>query len=105
MMKEELGLEEPHPGRALRSGATIGASYIAGGLVPLLPYFFSISVSAALLFSAGLSVLALATFGAVKARFTGLPPLRGAVQTMVLGGLAAGAAYAIARIISRFAGV
>ncbi|MDQ6766028.1 MAG: VIT1/CCC1 transporter family protein, partial [Chloroflexota bacterium] len=51
MMKEELGLDEPHPGRALQSGATIGASYVAGGLVPLLPYFFPIAVGTALLFS------------------------------------------------------
>lgn len=105
MMKEELGLEEPDPKRAIRSGLTIGASYIAGGFVPLLPYFFSIGVGQALLISAAVSVVALAVFGAVKARFTGLPPLHGAAQTVVLGGLAGGAAYAIARTISAVAGV
>ena len=105
MMKEELGLEEPHPQRALRSGATIGGAYVAGGLVPLLPYFFPLSVGRALVASAILSVLALAIFGAVKARFTGLPPLWGALQTTVLGGVAAGVAYAIARTISAAAGV
>jgi VIT1/CCC1 family predicted Fe2+/Mn2+ transporter len=105
MMKEELGLEEPDPKRALRSGATIGGAYVAGGLVPLVPYFFSLSVGRALILSAILSVVVLAVFGAVKARFTGLQPLRGAIQTTVLGGLAAGVAYAIARLISGAAGV
>jgi VIT1/CCC1 family predicted Fe2+/Mn2+ transporter len=105
MMKEELGLEEPHPNRALRSGATIGGAYVAGGLVPLLPYFFPISVDRALIISAVLSLIALAIFGAVKARFTGLEPLRGAIQTTILGGLAAGVAYTIARLISTAAGV
>ena len=105
MMTEELGLEEPDPRRALRSGLTIGASYVAGGLVPLLPYFFPIGVGRALLFSAAVSVVALAAFGAVKARFTGLSASRGAAQTVVLGGIAGGAAYAIARTISAVAGV
>src|SRR6202521_2025456 len=38
MMRFELGLEPPDPARAARSAATIAASYIAGGLVPLAPY-------------------------------------------------------------------
>lgn len=105
MMKEELGLDEPHPSRAVRSGATIGASYVAGGLVPLAPYFFPLAVGNALLVSACLTVGVLALFGAVKARLTGLPLLRGAVETTILGGLAAGVAYAIARIIASLAGV
>ena len=38
MMRFELGLKEPTPNRAHRSALTIALSYIAGGLVPLLPY-------------------------------------------------------------------
>src|SRR5690242_20393313 len=44
MMRFELGLEEPEPSRALRSALTIGAAYVAGGLVPLIPYFAAASV-------------------------------------------------------------
>ena len=40
MMRFELGLEEPDPKRAVRSATTIGVSYVAGGLIPLAPYFF-----------------------------------------------------------------
>jgi vacuolar iron transporter family protein len=100
MMREELGLEEPHPQRALRSSVTIGGSYILGGIIPLLPYLWPLTVSTALVISAIVTLIALGIFGWVKSVFTGLNPLRGAVQTMLVGGLAAGVAYAIARVIS-----
>src|SRR5580700_2797997 len=101
MMRFELGLERPDPKRARRSAATIAASYVLGGLVPLFPYMIVASVSTALLLSVGVTLIALFAFGYVKGRFTGLPPLRGAIQTTVIGGLAAGAAFGIARLIGR----
>ncbi len=100
MMRFELGLEEPHPDRARHSAATIAASYIAGGLIPLAPYMLMPLASAAMKFSVAATILALAVFGYVKGRFTGAPPLRSAVRTTLIGGLAAGAAYGIARLIS-----
>jgi VIT1/CCC1 family predicted Fe2+/Mn2+ transporter len=104
MMREELGLEEPNPNRALHSSLTIGGSYVAGGLVPLVPYFFSLQISTALVISAIVTLIALGVFGWVKGRFTGLYPPRSAGQTMVVGGLAAGVAYLIARLISGIGG-
>lgn len=103
MMKEELGLEEPDPKRALRSALTIGGSYVAGGAIPLLPYLLPLTIEQSLLVSTGVTLLALATFGAFKARFTGLSWLKGAWQTTLVGGLAAGAAYGLARLVSGFA--
>ena len=47
----------------------------------------------------GVTLLALAIFGFVKGRFVGAPPLRSAVQTVFIGGLAATAAFLIARAI------
>jgi VIT1/CCC1 family predicted Fe2+/Mn2+ transporter len=99
MMKFELGLEEPDPKRALRSALTIAVSYIIGGLVPLSPYFFAASAAAALLPSVGFTLAALAVFGYVKGRFTGTHPVRSALQTLLVGGLAAGAAYGLAKAI------
>src|ERR1700689_2518995 len=99
-MRFELGLEEPHPGRAVHSAATIAASYIAGGLIPLAPYMLTPSAAYALQFSVAATILALAVFGYVKGRFTGTSPVLSAVRTTVIGGLAAGAAYLIARLIS-----
>jgi VIT1/CCC1 family predicted Fe2+/Mn2+ transporter len=99
MMRFELGLEEPDPRRALRSALTIAGAYIAGGLIPLAPYILGSTVAGALPVSVAVTIVALAAFGYVKGRFTGAHALRSAFQTMVIGGLAAGAAFAIARAI------
>ena len=100
MMRFELGLEEPDPGRALRSASLIAASYVAGGLIPLFPYMVWQQVRTALWISIGVTPAALFLFGYIKGRFTGVSPLRAGVQTAFIGGLAAAAAFAIARMIS-----
>ncbi|MFL6530190.1 MAG: VIT1/CCC1 transporter family protein [Chthoniobacterales bacterium] len=100
MMKFELGLEKPEPGRALQSALTIAAAYIAGGLIPLLPYMLEANARAAITFSALITLIALCIFGFVKGRFTGVSPIRSSLQTALIGSIAAAAAYAIARAIS-----
>lgn len=99
MMRYELGLEAPKPGRAWQSALTIGGAYVAGGLVPLLPYMLVEGVERALAYSVVATLAALGAFGAFKGRLTGAGGLRGALQTMVVGGLASAAAYALARLI------
>src|SRR5579883_1079651 len=92
MMRFELGLEEPDPGRARRSALTIALSYIAGGLVPLVPYFFAATPHQGLAWSAAVTLVALLLFGYVKGRYTAARPARSAWQTALVGGLAAAAA-------------
>jgi VIT1/CCC1 family predicted Fe2+/Mn2+ transporter len=99
MMRFELGLEKPDPARALTSALTIALAYVVGGFIPLGPYIL-LSSRSALTASVAITLLALAVFGYVKGHFTGAPPVRSAVQTVVIGGLAAAAAFAIARAIS-----
>ena len=96
MMRFELGLEKPDPGRARASALTIAGSYVAGGMIPLAPYFFVKPVHSALLVSVGVTLLALGVFGYIKGRFTGKTPFRSAWQTMGVGGLAAAAAFTLA---------
>ena len=100
MMRFELGLEPPEAGRAVRSAATIAGSYVAGGLIPLAPYMIANRASVAFIFSVCVTLIALATFGYIKGRFTGAVPIRSASQTLVTGALAAAAAYVLARLIS-----
>jgi VIT1/CCC1 family predicted Fe2+/Mn2+ transporter len=116
MMRFELGLEKPEPGRAHRSALTIAASYIAGGLVPLLPYMFvrgphlmggDVLVSAlipttaaALKLSVVITLLARALFGALKGRLVGTGALRSGLQTTLIGGAAAAAAYGLAHLLN-----
>jgi vacuolar iron transporter family protein len=105
MMRFELGLEKPDPKRALASALTIAASYMAGGLIPLAPYIVTAylkqaNLLTALLSSVGVTLIALLVFGYVKGHYTGTRPARSALQTALIGSLAAGAAFLIARAIS-----
>jgi VIT1/CCC1 family predicted Fe2+/Mn2+ transporter len=100
MMRFELGLEEPDPQRAVRSASTIAGAYIAGGLIPLAPYMLMQDVYSALLASVASTLIALAIFGAIKGHYTAMPRIGSAVRTVVIGGLAAAAAFGIARLVS-----
>jgi VIT1/CCC1 family predicted Fe2+/Mn2+ transporter len=102
MMRFELGLEAPDPRRALRSAATIAGAYVAGGLIPLAPYMAVArdQTRAALALSIVVTLLALLVFGYIKGHFTGTRPVRSALQTTLIGGIAAAAAFLIARVFS-----
>ena len=101
MMRFELGLEAPDPRRALRSALTIAGAYIAGGLVPLAPYMLAHTAEGALPGSVGFTLLALAAFGWAKGNFTGVQPVKSAFQTVLVGGLAAAAAFTLAKLLGR----
>ena len=100
MMRFELGLEKPDPRRALISALTIAGSYIAGGFIPLGPYIIFSGAQTALLFSVIVTLATLTVFGYIKGQFTGTAPIRSALQTLLTGGLAAAAAFVIARAVS-----
>jgi VIT1/CCC1 family predicted Fe2+/Mn2+ transporter len=100
MMRFELGLEEPRPERARISALTIGGAYMAGGMIPLTPYIIVSSAHVALLLSVAVTLVALLVFGYIKGRFTTARPLRSALETALVGSLAAGAAFLIAKAIS-----
>jgi len=100
MMRFELGLDVPDPTRARISAWTIALSYVVGGLIPLLPYIVYADIFTALWASVAVTPVALFVFGYVKSGFTGISPWRGGGQTVFVGGLAAAAAFAIARLIS-----
>jgi len=100
MMRFELGMEKPNPNRALTSALTIAFSYIAGGFIPLLPYILFSNVVTAQIASVITTLAALLIFGYIKAHLTGAPAIRGGLQTALVGGLAAAAAFTIAKFIS-----
>jgi VIT1/CCC1 family predicted Fe2+/Mn2+ transporter len=99
MMRFELDLSEPAAGRAARSAATIGGAYVVGGMIPLSPYILMSETKPALMVSAVVTSIALLGFGWLKARVTGLPPLRGGLQTLLIGGVAAAVAYTVAKLV------
>ncbi len=98
MMKYELGLDEPDAKRATKSALNIGMSYIAGGIIPLLPYFIISTSTEALKVSIAATLVCLFVFGYFKSKVTGVHPFWGAVRVMSIGALAAGAAFAVASL-------
>ncbi|MDZ4785824.1 MAG: VIT1/CCC1 transporter family protein, partial [bacterium] len=100
MMKFELGLEEPHANRARNSAATIGISYIVGGLIPLTAYFVTEIPFDGLILSSILTTLCLFVFGYFKSKVTGQPPIAGAIKVTLIGVAAAGAAFLVAKLFS-----
>eukprot|EP00741_Cyanophora_paradoxa_P019932 tig00021179_g19237.t1 len=102
MMKFELGLEEPDSNRSWQSALTIGTSYIAGGIVPLVPYMLTSDPMVGLYASVGTTIAALGIFGAVKGSFMKMKPLRSGLEMMLTGTLAAGAAYGMATLVNQF---
>ncbi|MEO6135870.1 MAG: VIT1/CCC1 transporter family protein [Ginsengibacter sp.] len=96
MMKFELGLEKPDPKRATKSALNIGISYAVGGIIPLSPYFFISNSSEALPYSVVTTLACLFIFGFFKSKVTGIPVWQGALKVMLIGALAAGAAYGVA---------
>jgi len=98
MMKYELGLEKPDPKRATKSALNIGLSYIAGGIIPLSPYFFISDSKEALVISVGATLICLFIFGYFKSRITGVNPLMGALRVMLIGAAAAAAAFGVAKL-------
>jgi vacuolar iron transporter family protein len=98
MMRFELGLEQPNPKRAPISALTIAVSYIVGGLVPLMPYILGLELHRALIYSVIFTGIALALFGTVKGRLTGVNMMRSAIQTTLVGGVAASAAFYLASL-------
>lgn len=100
MMRYELGLEKPEANRASRSAITIGISYIVGGIIPLSPYFFVSESQTALYYSCAITMVCLFVFGYFKSKVTGQPVFMGALKVLLIGTLAATAAFVMAKLIN-----
>jgi vacuolar iron transporter family protein len=98
MMKYELGLDKPDPKRATKSALNIGLSYIAGGIIPLSPYFFIADSTQALKISVIATLICLFVFGYFKSKITGVNAIWGALKVTLIGAVAAAAAFGVAKL-------
>lgn len=94
MTEKELGLSVDVAPSPLKDAAAMGTSYIVGGLLPLLPYFFSASI-AAVGVSIAIAITVLFGMGAAKARFTRRNPIRSGLEIMAIGTAVAAAGYGL----------
>lgn len=98
--------EEIPTRRLYISAVTIGLGYLVGGIIPLIPYFFTSNALLGLQYSCIITGIILLIFGAVKARVTGAGRsfwgyVWGAVSTMAVGGAAAAASYGLVAAVER----
>lgn len=100
MMREEMGMREEDLRPPGRSALIVGGSYMVGALVPLFPYLFVTHASQGLLYSALFTLVALFTAGVLKGRTSGRPWWLAGAEMALIGAIAAGTAYALARLLS-----
>jgi len=92
MMREELGFaDEFDP--PLRSGLTVGLSYLGGALIPILPYLFLLPRQG-MIASAVTTILALFAVGSAKTVITARSWWRSGLESMATGAAAAAVTYA-----------
>lgn len=97
----------PDCNQAWISALTLAVGYFVGGFIPLIPYFIASQVIAALYWSIGVMAVTLLTFGYVKTcvvrgwrgRENIVAGIRGGIQMCFVGGVAAGAAIGLVRLI------
>jgi VIT1/CCC1 family predicted Fe2+/Mn2+ transporter len=104
LIKFAEGQEEVPNSRLIISALTIGTSYAVGGIIPLIPYFFTTDIMLALYISILITGITLIVFGIAKAYYTGSKIgwkgyTKSAVSTLAIGGLAAGSAYGISKAL------
>ncbi|WVR06844.1 hypothetical protein IAU60_003880 [Kwoniella sp. DSM 27419] len=104
LLKFGEGMEEVPTSRLYISALTIGLSYFIGGLIPLIPYMITDSAEMGLIVSAIVTGVVLFIFGGFKTYFTGATGgwggyAYGAISTMIVGGLAAGAAFGLVKVM------
>jgi VIT1/CCC1 family predicted Fe2+/Mn2+ transporter len=96
--REELGVSPQNLGNPYAASSASAASFAAGALVPLVPWFFT-SGGAALAISLILGALAAVLIGVALARFSGRSPLRLVVRQLIVTIAAAGVTFLIGKAV------
>lgn len=104
MLVEEWGLQLDRPS-ATRAAVVTFWAFALAGLVPLVPLAFAGPVEASRIFavSAALTGVTFFGIGALRGRFSARSPLRTGLETLLVGGGAAGMAYGIGALLRGWA--
>lgn len=97
----------PDCNQAWISAITLALGYFVGGFIPLIPYFIAAQVNSALYWSIGVMGVTLLAFGYIKTcvvrgwagRDNIVAAIWGGIQMVFVGGVAAGAAIGLVRLI------
>ena len=107
MMVEELRMINDVKSSPVKNAIVTFISFFVFGLIPVSIYLFDLiypgSVKQPFLYTIILTVLALFALGVAKFKFIKKHWLRSAIETLVIGGLAAGAAYLVGKLLAGLA--
>jgi VIT1/CCC1 family predicted Fe2+/Mn2+ transporter/rubrerythrin len=104
MAERELGITPEAPPEPKKDAMVMGASYVVGGVLPILPYIVLGGMSA-IPVSIGLTLVALAGIGIVKARTVQRPVLPSVLQVTVVGAASGILGYLLGEVLPRLFGV
>ena len=99
MVQDELGISRDYYENPLKIASYTGLSFLAGGIPPLLPFFFVKQSLTAVAFSIILSILVLVFTGLAKAKVTKTGRFKSALEMVLIGGAAAAAGFICGRLI------
>ncbi|HEX5871970.1 MAG TPA: VIT1/CCC1 transporter family protein [Longimicrobium sp.] len=89
---------------AFKHGAVTWASFVAAGLVPLLPFMFGMRVATGFWWSTALTAAMLFGVGCWRTRFSNRSAWRGGVEMLLIGALAGAAAFGAGWVVAKAAG-
>ncbi len=98
MVREGLGLDPGQLGSPGGAAVSSFLAFVAGALVPILPYVFDAG-GASFVLSGVLSAVALAVVGAVLAGVTERSPVWGGLRMLLAGGVAAAVTFGIGHLV------
>jgi vacuolar iron transporter family protein len=103
MVEKELGLQVEANTVQIPEALTMGASYIAGSIFPLIAYFF-FPIRVALPISLVLTMLALVIVGVIKGNLAHLNLVRSVVEVVVVGAVSALGGYFLGTVVPHLFG-
>ncbi|MBI4342907.1 MAG: VIT1/CCC1 transporter family protein [Candidatus Omnitrophica bacterium] len=101
MAHKELGISPQSLEEPLGNAAVMGTAYVAGGLIPVLPYL-SLPMATAMPVSIAGTLLALFLFGGLKGRIVKQVWWRSGLEMLGVAGVAALAGFAIGLAVDRW---
>ena len=104
LAEKELGLSAEPIGSPVKDSMTMGVSFIAGAVFPMLLYFF-IDARAAVLPSILLTLTTLFVVGTMKGKILNRSPLRSGLEVVGVGTLSAVIGYVIGTLLPGLVGV
>lgn len=105
MAYRELGVVMKAGDSPLRNGLLMWASYIGGGIIPIVPYIVITPVQSAIPVSVGLTLVALFFLGVGTSRFSKRNWLKSGMEMLLLAGLAALVGYFVGGYVEQMLGM